>query len=104
MFTVIETSIFIKYAKEIWADDERIEFINWIALNPLAGDVIPNSGGCRKVRWARQGMGKRGGSRVIYYNQLEAGKIGLLIVYSKAKFDNLPSEFLIQLKKEFNHE
>lgn len=51
MFTVIETSVFIKYAKQIWADDERIEFINWIALNPLAGDVIPNSGGCRKVRW-----------------------------------------------------
>jgi hypothetical protein len=46
MFTVIETSIFIKYAKPIWADDERIEFINWIAINPLAGDVIPNSGGC----------------------------------------------------------
>ncbi len=66
MFTVIETSIFIKYAKEIWTDDERIEFINWIALNPLAGDVIPNSGGCRKVRWARQGMGKRGGSRVFF--------------------------------------
>ena len=35
MFTVIETSVFIKYAKHIWVDDERIEFINWIALNPI---------------------------------------------------------------------
>ena len=104
MFTVIETSIFIKYAKQIWSEDERLEFINWIALNPLAGDVIPNSGGCRKVRWSRQGMGKRGGARVIYFNQLELGKIGLLIVYAKSKFDNLPAEFFAQLKEEFNHD
>lgn len=101
MQTIVETSIFIKYAKMIWSDDERIEFINWIAVNPLAGDVIPNSGGCRKVRWSRGGMGKRGGVRVIYYNQLEEGQIGLLIVYSKAKFDNLPSDFLRVLKQEF---
>lgn len=85
----------------VWSDEERVEFINWIAANPLAGDVIPNSGGCRKVRWARDGMGKRSGVRVIYVNQLEKGKIGLLIVYAKAKFDNLPSEFLSVLKQEF---
>jgi hypothetical protein len=101
MFTVIETSVFIKYSKEVWTDEERIEFITWIANNPLAGDVIPRTGGCRKVRWVRQGAGKRGGARVIYYNQLEKGNIGLLIVYAKAKFDNLPSEFLEQLRKEF---
>lgn len=104
MLTVIKTSVFIKYAKPIWADDERIEFINWIAINPLAGDVIPNSGGCRKVRWSRQGMGKRGGVRVIYFNQLELGKIGLLIAYAKSKFDSLPAEFFAQLKEEFNHD
>jgi hypothetical protein len=51
--------------------DERLEFVGWIAANPLAGDVIPGSGGCRKVRWSRSGMGKRGGVRVIYFNRLE---------------------------------
>ena len=70
----------------------------------MAGDVIANSGGCRKVRWSRQGMGKRGGARVIYFNQRELGKIGLLSVYSKSKFDNLPAEFFAQLKQEFNHD
>lgn len=85
----------------VWSDEERVEFINWIAANPLAGDVIPNSGGCRKVRWTRDGMGKRSGVRVIYVNQLENGQIGLLIVYAKAKFDNLPSDFLSLLKQEF---
>lgn len=101
MLTIVETSIFIKYAKMVWNDEERVEFINWIAANPLAGDVIPNSGGCRKVRWSRDGMGKRSGVRVIYVNQLEKGQIGLLIVYAKAKFDNLPSDFLSVLKQEF---
>ena len=104
MFTIVETSIFIKYAKQVWGDDERIAFVNWIAANPLAGDVIPHSGGCRKVRWSRSGMGKRGGVRIVYFNQLEAGKIGLLIVYAKAKFDNLPSEFFKELKQELDDE
>lgn len=99
MHTVSETPIFQKYADEVWSESERSEFINWIAANPLAGDVVPGSSGCRKVRWARQGMGKRGSARVIYFNEVE-GRIWLLIVYAKAKFDNLPAEFLAQLKRE----
>lgn len=64
MHTVAETDIFQRYATAIWSDSGRVEFIDWIAANPLAGDVIPGSGGCRKVRWSRSGMGKRGGARV----------------------------------------
>ncbi|MCE2745638.1 MAG: type II toxin-antitoxin system RelE/ParE family toxin [Burkholderiales bacterium] len=96
--TVAETPIFQKYASDVWSDAERIEFINWIANNPEAGDVIPGSGGCRKVRWSSAGQGKRGGARVIYFNATEAA-IWLLIVYKKAKFDNLPTAFLAELKK-----
>lgn len=99
MRTVSETQTFQKYADAVWSEAERTEFINWIAANPMAGDVIPGSGGCRKVRWARQGIGKRGGVRVVYFNEVE-GRIWLLIVYAKAKFDNLPVEFLEQLKRE----
>jgi hypothetical protein len=100
MFTIIETPIFRKYAVEIWTDTEREAFIDWLAANPEAGDVIPGTGGLRKVRWKRAGMGKRGGARVIYFNQLDRGLIWLLIVYAKAKFDNLPTTFLNQLKEE----
>ena len=100
--TVSETPIFQKYADGVWTEAERVEFINWIAANPLAGDVVPGSNGCRKVRWSRSGMGKRGGVRVIYFNALES-HIWLLIVYAKAKFDNLPAEFLAQLKHEVEH-
>jgi len=100
--TVSETEVFQKYAAAIWSEDERLEFINWIAANPLAGDVVPGSNGCRKVRWSRQGMGKRGGARVVYFNEFE-GCIWLLIVYVKAKFDNLPASFLARLRYEVEH-
>ena len=99
MRTVSETEIFQRYAAVVWSEAERLEFINWIAVNPLAGDVVPGSNGCRKVRWARQGMGKRGGARVIYFNEAE-GRIWLLIVYTKSKFDNLSANFLAELKRE----
>jgi hypothetical protein len=76
---------------------ERTDFINWIAANPLAGDVIPGASPLRKVRWSRDGMGKRGGSRVIYFNQLDDGLVILLIVYSKSVDDNLSAAFLRKL-------
>ena len=97
--TVAETAVFQRYAAEIWSEDELNEFIAWIAANPLAGDVIPGSGGCRKVRWASSGRGKRGGARVIYFNESDR-TIWLLIVYTKTKFDKLPTAFFAQLKRE----
>ncbi|HGM8287400.1 TPA: transcriptional regulator [Pseudomonas aeruginosa] len=102
MRTVIETEIFKRYADGIWNDLEREEFIAWIAANPLAGDVIPGSGGLRKVRWSRPGMGKRGGARVIYYNAEKSQVIWLLIAYTKSQFDNLPASTLSKLKEAMN--
>jgi hypothetical protein len=96
--TVAETAIFQRYASEIWSEAERVEFINWIAANPESGDVIRGSGGCRKVRWTSAGQGKRGGARVIYFN-VDTEIIWLLIVYKKAKFDDLPTSFLVELKQ-----
>lgn len=98
MRTVAETPIFAKYAAETWSDAEREAFITWIASNAEAGDVIPGSGGCRKVRWSTAGRGKRGGARVIYTIASD-GTIWLLIVYTKTKFDNLPADFLALLKR-----
>jgi hypothetical protein len=98
MRTVAETPVFVRYASEVWTDAERQEFISFIAANPLAGDVIRGSGGCRKVRWSRGGMGKRGGARIIYFLAKD-GTIWLLIVYTKAKFDKLPTSFLAEMKK-----
>ena len=102
MRTVAETPVFIRYAAEVWRDAEREEFINFIAANPEAGKLIRGSGGCRKVRWSSEGQGKQGGARVIYFLAAE-GTIWLLIVYKKAKYDNLPTAFLAELKKGVEH-
>jgi hypothetical protein len=96
--TVAQTLVFQKTAADIWTDEELDRFVNWIGLNPLSGDLIPGSGGLRKVRWAASGRGKRGGARVIYYNLLQDGTVWLLMAYTKAKFDNLPPEILKELK------
>jgi hypothetical protein len=44
-------------------------------------------------------MSKRGGARVTCFNG-EDGRVWLLIVYAGTKCDNLPAEFLAQLKRE----
>jgi hypothetical protein len=48
--TVVEVEPFPSRADLIWSDEERLEFISFIAHNPEAGDVIVGSGGIRKVR------------------------------------------------------
>ncbi|URI11142.1 transcriptional regulator [Aquincola tertiaricarbonis] len=98
MRTVAETPLFVQYAADVWSDNERLAFISWIAANAESGDLIPGSGGCRKVRWSTAGTGKRGGARIIYFLEREH-TIWLLIVYKKARFDNLPTEFLAELRK-----
>ncbi len=92
MYTVTETPEFQAQARRIWSDDELDGFIKWIACNPLSGDVIPGTEGARKVRWAAQGKGKRGGARVIYFNMLEDGVIVLLAVYVKSEQSHIAAK------------
>ena len=102
LFTVIETRAFIRTTERFWTDEERAVFVNWIAANPAAGDVIVGSGGLRKVRWAAGGVGKRGGARVITYAMQHDGKVWLLVGYAKSKLENLPISFLVALRKEID--
>jgi mRNA-degrading endonuclease RelE of RelBE toxin-antitoxin system len=75
---------FQKRAKAVWSDAEREAFIEWIAANPGAGDVIPGANGARKVRLGRAGKGKRGGVRVIYFHLTDDEIVLLVMVYTKA--------------------
>ncbi|CAM5788953.1 DNA-binding protein [Ottowia pentelensis] len=89
MRMVIETPTFQKQAAKLWTEDERLEFIDWIAANPLTGDVIPGADGARKVRWSRSGLGKSGGARVIYFNLIEQEVVLLVAAYAKADRSNM---------------
>lgn len=99
MFTIVETPAFSRLCEDYWTEDERGAFAAWIAANPESGDVIPGSGGCRKVRWSRTGTGKRGGVRVIHYNQLADGRIYLLLIYAKSAQENIPANVLLKIKE-----
>ena len=89
LITVAETDLFLRQAADVWSSEERAEFVDFIALNPEAGDVIPDTGGVRRVRWGRQGSGKRGGVRVIYFYYQTDTPLYLLMVYAKARAENL---------------
>jgi hypothetical protein len=103
MYTIAETPTFIADADKLWSEEERLEFFVWLAGNPDAGDVIPDSGGCRKVRWSRAGTGKRGGVRVIYFTRLPAGEIWLLLMYPKSTRDNIPGHLIKAVRKEIEN-
>lgn len=103
MYSLAETPTFAADADKLWSADERLEFFTWLAANPDAGDVIPDSGGCRKVRWSRAGTGKRGGVRVVYFTRLSAGEIWLLLIYAKSVRDNIPGHILKAVRKEIEN-
>jgi hypothetical protein len=87
--TVVELPLFQRLASVVWNDAEREEFVDYIARNPGEGDLIPGTGGVRKVRWRRQGMGKRGGIRVIYFYRDAQMPLFLLLVYAKAQREDM---------------
>ncbi len=64
---IIETAVFTRLIQSLMTDEEYADFQTALVERPEMGDVIPASGGLRKVRWRMQGGGKRGGVRVIYY-------------------------------------
>ena len=89
MLTVIETPLFQRQWPLYGTEDERGRFCAYLAEHPNTGDVVPESGGLRKVRWRREGSGKSGGIRVIYYTRTSEGELILLTLYAKSKTDNL---------------
>ena len=101
MITVVETPTFAKQVDKVWSEDERLDFIQWLSIHPEAGDVITNAEGARKIRWSINGAGKRGGVRVIYFNQTEEELIYLLAIYKKTKQENMPAK---EIKKRWKDE
>ena len=75
MHLFIELPTFSRYREDYFDDDTLSELQSYLVAQPTAGDVVPGTGGVRKLRWARAGMGKRGGVRVLYYLQDAKGRI-----------------------------
>lgn len=87
----IEAPAFTRFLPEYMDDDAYLEFQTQLAGNPMLGDVMPGTGGFRKVRWGdpRRGKGRRGGLRIIYFYFESKQQIWLMTLYSKDEAPDL---------------
>ena len=85
----IETPTFTRLVTALLTDEEYRGMQNVLVENPERGNLIEGGGGIRKLRHAIQGRGKSGGVRTIYYLVKERQQIYMLLVYPKAKKDDL---------------
>jgi hypothetical protein len=96
---IIETSIFTRQVQVLLTDEEYRRLQMALVIHPEIGDIIPGSGGLRKIRWALSGRGKRGGVRTIYYWAVKKDQILMLLMYAKNEQDNLTPEQLKVLRR-----
>ena len=100
--TFVETKLFTRLVYSYLTEEEYGQLQNRIAANPGAGDVIPGSGGVRKLRWRASGRGTRGGIRVIYYLRLSQGQVWMLTLYAKNEAESMSRSVLKSIKEEID--
>jgi hypothetical protein len=89
LHTVVETPEFRRRVRGRLPNVERGTLIEHLAANPDAGEVMPGTGGARKLRWATGGKGKSGGARVITFYSGPPVPVFLLTVFGKGEKVNL---------------
>lgn len=88
----VETPVFTKELKKLLKDDEYRLIQLALLLRPEQGDLIPRTGGLRKIRWGIKRRGKRGGIRIIYYWDKKKEMVYMLLVFPKSKQEDLTPE------------
>jgi hypothetical protein len=101
----IETPIFTEDVERDLSVEEYRQLQLALLLRPTQGALIRGSGGLRKIRWGRPGMGKRGGLRAIYFWEAKSETFYMLMVYRKNDQEDLtPKQVAILqrlVKEEF---
>jgi hypothetical protein len=89
----IITKEFDRAWKEMGLTDKELSGLQvFLCENPDAGDVIEGTAGVRKLRWALEGRGKSGGTRIIYLNIVFSEHIYLITAFPKNKKENLSKQ------------
>jgi mRNA-degrading endonuclease RelE of RelBE toxin-antitoxin system len=99
----IETSIFTKRIGQYLTEEEYFGLQKFLLQYPESGNIIQQTGGVRKLRWAISGKGKSGGVRVIYYWKKQDDEIWLLTVYRKSEQETIPSHILRKIAEEIKN-
>jgi mRNA-degrading endonuclease RelE of RelBE toxin-antitoxin system len=99
----IETSAFTKQVYNYLTDKEYLGLQVFLLKYPEAGDIVPGSGGVRKLRWGTSSRGKRGGIRIIYYFKKQDDEIWMLTLYGKSQTENIPSHILKRIAEEIKN-
>ena len=95
----METHEFLSATKKLMDDAERAELVGYLARNTTAGDLIPGTGGVRKMRWGLEGRGKRGGARVIFFFHDMEMPLYLLEAFAKNDRANLTQSECHELRQ-----
>ena len=87
----VEAPAFTRHLAEYFDEESYAELQQRLAANPEMGDLMPGTGGFRKLRWAagKRGKGSRGGLRVIYYFFRSDQQIWLMTAYGKNEAEDL---------------
>lgn len=90
----VEAPPFTRHLSEYLSEDAYRELQAHLSANPETGDLMPGTGGFRKMRWAdaRRGKGRRGGLRVIYYHFASDHQIWLMTLYGKDEVFDLTAQ------------
>jgi hypothetical protein len=99
-----ETSTFSRQRDALFSSESFRRLQLALVERPDLGAVIPGGGGLRKVRWAMEGTGKKGGARVVYYWAVRADVILLLLAYDKGRQDDMSKLQLAALRALVEHE
>ena len=97
----IESAGFDRVRARYLDNNEYGELQQFMMQNPEAGAMVRGSGGVRKLRWRREGAGKRGGLRAIYFARYQPNEFWMLALYAKTKQENAPAHILRRLKEAF---
>jgi len=87
----VEAPPFTRHLAEYLDEDAYRELQTRLAANPELGDLMPGTGGFRKMRWAdpRRGKGRRGGLRIVYYHFSSDHQVWLMTIFDKNEASDL---------------
>ena len=99
LVTVVELPEFIRRSEKLLSENDRNRMIYHLSIRPETGNIMQGAGGIRKMRWAREGRGKSGGVRVIYFYYNDEIPLFLLTIFGKGEQTNLSKSERNELAK-----